>query len=126
MATVDNKITIYVDQRMKNNFMKNVADDLQALATNRLKTTSDEVWIIAIYCHLNLSWVSSIIAVSDPARPDHRQSWKSYFSRFFPVNVDKVALLEYIMNQHGRWHHFFCKSKMTSMFFYMEDDQQIL
>jgi hypothetical protein len=43
MATVDNKITIYVDQRMKNNFMKNVADDLQALATNRLKTTSDEV-----------------------------------------------------------------------------------
>ena len=98
MATVDNKITIYVDQRMKNNFMKNVADDLQALATNRLKTTSDEVWIIAIYCHLNLSWVSSIIAVSDPARPDHNQSRKSYFSCFFPVNVDKVALLEYIMN----------------------------
>ena len=49
MATVDNKITLYVDQRMKNDFMKNVANDLQALATNKLKTTSDEVRIMALY-----------------------------------------------------------------------------
>ena len=48
MATVDNKISIYVDQRMRNDFMKNVAIDLQALATNKLKTTSDEVRIYFI------------------------------------------------------------------------------
>jgi hypothetical protein len=53
MADVDNKITIYLDQGIKNEFMSHAVDDMQALATNGVKTTSSEVRKYFDESHLN-------------------------------------------------------------------------
>jgi hypothetical protein len=43
MADIDNIITIYVDEGIRNEFMSHAVDDLQALSTNGIKTTSSMV-----------------------------------------------------------------------------------
>ena len=46
MTSVDNKVTIYLDQRMENDFMSHVVEDLSALTILGAELISSQVCIL--------------------------------------------------------------------------------